>query len=139
LLGHVLGGFGDGTASAKVMDRAMEIAGEDRLALSSTVLDAIGHAFVRKDLAAARAALRKGLDAGIRDEDLVYGGLCVQFLEREQKAASDGTAEQALRRATTRGAWTGKLAAWANGRLSEADLTAAAQSASQRIEAAFYT
>lgn len=139
LLAHVLGGFGDREGAARAMDRAMAIAGEDRLALSSTVLDAIGHAFVRKDVAAARAALRRGLDAGIRDEELVYGGLWVQFLEREQKVTSDGTAETALRRAGGRGAWTGKLAAWASGRLSEADLTAAAQSASQRIEAAFYT
>lgn len=139
LLAHVLSGFGDGEGAGRAMERAMEIAGEDRTALSATVLDAIGHAFVRKDLAAARTALRKGLDAGIRDEELVYGGLWVQFLEREKKVTSDGTAEMALRRANGRGAWTGKLAAWANGRLSEADLTAAAQSASQRIEAAFYT
>jgi len=138
-LAHVLTGYGDGDGAARTMERAIQIAGEDRLALSSTVLDAIGQAFVRKDLAAARAALRKGLDADIREEDLVYGGLWVQFLEREQKATSDGAADQALRRATSRTAWTGKLAAWANGRLSEADLTNAAQSASQRIEASFYT
>ena len=45
------------------MERAIQIAGEDRLALSATVLDAIGHAFVRKDLAGARAALRPIHDA----------------------------------------------------------------------------
>lgn len=139
LLAHVLGGYGDGDGAARAMDRAMEIAGEDRASLSATVLDAIGHAFVRKDLAAARAALRKGLDAGIQDDQLVYGGLWVQFLEREKKVTSDGSAEMALRRANGRGAWTGKLAAWASGRLSEADLAAAAQSAAQRVEAAFYT
>lgn len=139
LLAHVLRGFGDGDGATRAMERAMQIAGEDRLALSATVLDAIGQAFVSKNLAAARAALRRGIDSEIREEDLVYGGLCVQFLEREQKAASDGTAEQALRRATSRGAWTGKLAAWANGRITEADLTNAASSAAQRTEAAFYT
>ena len=138
-LAHVLSGFGDTDGAARAMDRAIQIAGEDRMALSATVLDAIGHAFVRKDLAGARAALRKGLDADIREEELVYGGLWVQFLEREQKATTDGTAEQALKRATRRGAWTGKLAAWAAGRMTEADLTAAAQSAAQRIEATFYT
>jgi hypothetical protein len=139
LLAHVLGGFGDADGAARAMDRAMEIAGEDRLALSATMLDAVGHAFVRKDLTAARAALRKGLEAGVRDEELVYGGLWVQFLEREKKVTSDGTADLALRRGNGRGAWTNKLAAWANGRISEADLSAAAQSAAQRIEAAFYT
>lgn len=138
-LAHVLGGFGDNDGAGRAMERAIQIAGEDRLALSATVLDAIGHAFVRKDLAGARAALRKGLDADIREEELVYGGLWVQFLEREQKATADGTAEQALRRAGRRGAWTQKLAAWASGRMTEADLTAAAQSAAQRIEALFYT
>jgi tetratricopeptide (TPR) repeat protein len=139
LLAHVLDAFGDAEGSARAMDRAIQIAGEDRMALSATVLDAIGHAFVRKDLNGARAALRKGLDADIREEELVYGGLWVQFLERELKATSDGTAEMALRRATGRGAWTGKLAAWAGGRMNETDLANAAQSASQRIEAAFYT
>jgi hypothetical protein len=138
-LAHVLRGYGDDAGAARAMERAMQIAGEDRLALSATMLDAIGQAFVRKDLASARAALRRGLEADAREEDLVYGGLWVQFLEREQKAASDGTAEQALRRATSRGAWTGKLAAWASGRITETDLANAAQSNAQRIEAAFYT
>jgi len=138
-LAHVLGGFGDADGAARAMERAIQIAGEDRLALSATVVDAIGHAFVRKDLAAARSALRKGLDADVRDEDLVYGGLWVQSLERELKATADGTAETALRRATSRVAWTGKLAAWASGRMTETDLANAAQSAAQRVEAQFYT
>jgi hypothetical protein len=74
----------------------------------------------------------------VSDEDLVYGGLWVSLLERESKTPSDGTAERALR-AGQKGAWTGKLTAWASGKLNDAELGGAAQSASQRVEAAFYT
>ncbi|MFO0588085.1 MAG: hypothetical protein U0441_11120 [Polyangiaceae bacterium] len=138
-LARVLTGYGEVAQAARAMDRAIQIAGEDRAALSATVLDAVAQAVIRKDLAGARAALRKGLDSDVRDEDLVYAGLWVQLLEREQKATSDGTSEQALRHAPSRTAWTGKLAAWATGRLNETDLTNAAQSAPQKTEVAFYT
>jgi hypothetical protein len=102
------------------------------------MLDAVGRALVRHDLASARAALKRGIDGDVSDEDLVYGGLWVSLLERETKAPSDGTVERALR-AGGKSAWTNKLTAWASGRLSDADLSTAAHSASQRVEAAFYT
>ena len=66
-LAHVLGGYGDADGATRAMDRALQIAGEDKIALSSTVLDAVGQAFGRKDLVSARAALRKGLDADSRE------------------------------------------------------------------------
>ena len=93
---------------------------------------------MRRDLPAARAALKRGLDGDVSDEDLVYGGLWVSLLERELKATSDGIVGRALRSGQKR-AWTGKLAAWAAGTLSDAGLSTAASSASQRVEAAFYT
>jgi hypothetical protein len=61
------------------------------------------------------------------------------LLERDLKVATDGTAERALRVASDRGSWAGKLAAWASGKLSDAELATAAQSTPQRVEAAFYT
>ncbi|KYF88489.1 hypothetical protein BE18_02700 [Sorangium cellulosum] len=39
----------------------------------------------------------------------------------------------------SRASWTGKLAAWANGKISDADLGKLAQNAAQRVEAQFYT
>jgi hypothetical protein len=69
----------------------------------------------------------------------VYGGLWVLLLERELHVATDGTAGRALDIATNRASWTAKLAAWAKGKISDADLGTFAQSAAQRVEAQFYT
>jgi cellulose synthase operon protein C len=137
LLGRVLEGYGDGKGSTRAYERALA-ASADRPTLGATMLDAVGRALVRKDLVSARAALKRGIDGDVSEEDLVYGALWVSLLERETKAPTDGTVERALR-AGGRTAWTSKLTAWANGKLSDADLSTAAHSASQRVEAAFYT
>jgi tetratricopeptide (TPR) repeat protein len=138
LLGRVLEGYGDTKGSTRAFDRALGLAAADRPTLGAAMLDAVGRALVRRDLAAARASLKRGIEGDVSDEDLVYGGLWVSLLERELKAAPDGTVERALR-SGARGAWTGKLTAWAGGKLTDADLSTAAHSASQRVEAAFYT
>jgi len=138
LLGRVLEGYGDGKGSTRAFERALSAAAADRPTLGAAMLDAVGRALVRRDLVAARAALKRGIEGDVSDEDLVYGGVWVSLLERETKATSDGTVERALH-AGAKTAWTSKLTAWASGRLSDADLSTAAQSASQRVEAAFYT
>jgi tetratricopeptide (TPR) repeat protein len=138
LLGRVLEGYGDGKGATRAFERALAVAAADRPTLGAAMLDAVGRALVRRDLVAARAALKRGIEGDVSEEDLVYGGLWVSLLERETKAPSDGTVERALR-AGAKSQWTSKLSAWANGKLSDADLGAAAQSASQRVEAAFYT
>jgi hypothetical protein len=138
LLARVLEGYGDANGAARALERALALAGSDRPTLGAAMLDAIGRALVRHDLVAARAALKRGIDGDVSEEDLVYGGLWVSLLERELKTTGDGTAERALR-GGPRGAWTGKLTAWASGKINDAELSTAAQSASQRVEAAFYT
>jgi tetratricopeptide (TPR) repeat protein len=138
LLGRILEAYGDTKGSSRAFERALAAAASDRPTLGAAMLDAIGRALVRRDLPAARAALTRGIDGDVSEDDLVYGGLWVSLLERETKATPDGTVERALR-AGGKGAWTGKLSAWANGKLSDAELSTAAQSASQRVEAAFYT
>ncbi len=138
LLGRVLQGYGDAKGATRAFERALSAAASDRPTLAATMLDAVGRALVRKDLPAARAALKRGIEGDVSEEDLVYGGLWVSLLEREAKAPSDGTVERALR-AGSKTAWTTKLSAWAGGKLSDAELGAAAQSPSQRVEAAFYT
>ncbi|NUQ76959.1 MAG: hypothetical protein HUU21_25780, partial [Polyangiaceae bacterium] len=110
----------------------------ERPLLGATVLDAVGSAFVRRDVTAARAALKHGLEGELGEDELVYAGLWLMFLERDLKVPTDGTAERALRAASDRGSWVGKLAAWAAGKLSDAELATAAQSTPQRVEAAFY-
>lgn len=138
ILGRVLEAYGDTRGAARAFDRALAAAAADRSSLGAAMLDAIGRALVRRDLPAARAALKRGLDGGVNEEDLAYGGLWVSLLERELKASPDGTVEQALR-AGQKGGWTAKLAAWASGKLSDDGLSSAARSTSQRVEAAFYT
>ncbi len=138
ILGRVLEGYGDSKGASRAFERALLAAAADRPTLGAAMLDAVGRALVRGDLAAARGALKRGIEGDVSDEDLVYGGLWVSLLERETKAPSDGTVERALR-AGGKSSWASKLSAWANGKLSDADLGAAAQSASQRVEAEFYT
>ncbi len=138
LLGRILESYGESSRAAKAYERALQLAASDRPTLGAAMLDAIGRALVQKDLAAARGALKKGLDGDASEDDLVYGGIWVQLLERELHAAPDGTTERALR-TVGKVTWTAKLSAWANGKLSDTDLSTAAQSASQKVEAAFYT
>lgn len=137
LLGRVLDGYGDVKGAGRALDRALVAAAAERPILGATVLDAVGRAFVRRDLPAARAALKRGIEADVPEEDLVYGGLWVLLLERELRAPTDGTAERALR-GGDRGSWVAKLSLWANGKLSDAELASSAQNAAQRVEAAFY-
>ncbi|MGK4003049.1 hypothetical protein WMF31_10540 [Sorangium sp. So ce1036] len=139
LLGRILDGYGDGKGAARAHERAFALVTADPPLLGATMLDAVGRALVRRDLQSARRALKRGLEANLDEEDLVYGGLWVLLLERSLGVATDGTAGRALEGATSRTSWTGKLAAWANGKLSDAELGRLAQSAAQRVEAQFYT
>jgi cellulose synthase operon protein C len=138
LLGRILEGYGERKGAARAFERALLAAAADRSTLGAAMLDAIGRALIRRDIVAARMALKKGLDGDVGEDDLVYGGLWVQLLEREQKVPPDGTVERALR-AGSRSTWTAKLTAWAAGKISDNDLSSAAQNAAQRVEAAFYT
>ncbi|MFT3764520.1 MAG: hypothetical protein QM820_03230 [Minicystis sp.] len=138
LLARVLEAYGDARGATRAFERALSLAAADRPSLGAAMLDTIGRALVRRDLTTARAALKRGIEGDVSDEDLAYGGLWVSLLERELKSGSDGTVERALR-AGQRSAWTAKLTAWAAGKMSDAELSTAAQSASQRVEAAFYT
>ncbi|APR86512.1 cell wall surface anchor family protein [Minicystis rosea] len=138
ILGRVLSTYGDARGATRAFERALTLAATDRPSLGAAMLDTIGRALVRRDLPSARAALKRGIEGDVSDEDLAYGGLWVSLLERELKATSDGTVDRAFR-AGQRSAWTAKLTAWAAGKMTDAQLSTAAQSASQRVEAAFYT
>ncbi len=139
LLGRILEGYGDMKGASRAFDRALQLAASDRQSLGTAMLDAIGRALVRRDLPAARAALKKGIDGLASDEDLAYASLWVALLERELKAAPDGTVERGQRGVAGKSSWTAKLTAWSAGKMSDADLVNAAQSPAQKVEAAFYT
>ncbi|WP_437670952.1 hypothetical protein [Sorangium sp. So ce131] len=139
MLARILDGYGDAKGAGRAYERAFNLVTAEPPQLGATMLDAVGRALVRRDLPAARRALKRALEANVDEDDLVYGGLWVLLLERSMGVATDGTAGRALEAATNRATWTGKLAAWANGRISDADLAKLAQSAAQRVEAQFYT
>lgn len=137
LLAQVLDAYGDSKGATSAFARALDLAEPERDLLSLTVLNAVGRSLVKGDLAAGRAALKAGLAGNLDDDDLVYAGLWVTLLERGLHVPSDGTAASALATGSGRG-WTGKLAAWAEGRLTSEALLAAAQTSAERIEAEFY-
>ncbi|WP_437660343.1 hypothetical protein [Sorangium sp. So ce1182] len=139
LLGRILDGYGDDKGAARAYERAFALVAAEPPQLGATMLDAVGRALVQRDLPAARRALKRGLEANVDEDDLAYGGLWVLLLERSLGVATDGTAGRALEGSTGRTSWTGRLAAWANGKISDADLGKLAQSAAQRVEAQFYT
>ncbi len=139
LLARVLFRFSDAAGAARATERAFVAAGQDKRELSATVLEAAQRAFLRKDVAAARAAVNRGLAGELPDDDLVYAALWLLFTERDAKARSDGTATRALASIKDDGRWPSRLAAWGLGRTKEADLHAAARTMGQKTEAAFYT
>ncbi|HVY45596.1 MAG TPA: hypothetical protein VHB21_06935, partial [Minicystis sp.] len=75
LLGRILEGYGETKGAARAFERAIAAAAADKPTLGAAMLDAIGRALIRRDLVAARAALKKGLDADVGEDDLVYGAL----------------------------------------------------------------
>lgn len=137
-LGRVLQAFGDAAGAKRAFARALDEMGGDRSVVGTTMLQAASSALVRGDIAAARAALQKGVDAGAPVEDLVYGALWLMLVEKQLRATPDGTADEILESALASPAWVGKLAAWAKGRLSDDALMKQAFSESTRVEASFY-
>jgi tetratricopeptide (TPR) repeat protein len=138
LLARALDAYGDAKGATRALDRALEAAAQERPLLGATVLEAVGRALVQHDVDAGRAAVKHGIEGSIPNDDLVYAGLWLTLLEREAGVPSEGTAARAIEAGSNRG-WVGKLAAWANGKVSASELHAAARNASQRVEAAFYT
>jgi tetratricopeptide (TPR) repeat protein len=137
-LGRVLAGYGDPAGSRRAFAKAMEEAKADRALLGATMLSAASAALVQRDLVAARAALKKGVEDGAPHEDLVYGALWLVLAERQQGGAPDATAAEILDAAAGAPTWVGKLAAWAKGRLTDEALLAHASSEATRVEAIFY-
>lgn len=139
LLGRVLDAYGDGKAARRAHERALSLAASDRPVLGATMLQVVSRALVRGDLDFARAALHQGLDTDVDHEERIYGGLWVFLLERQKRVATDEITQRALAPNGDRDAWVSKLASWANGKLTDEALSAAAQNAAQKVEAEFYT
>lgn len=138
LISRVLDRFGASTSAEEALERALKAAPRDKRQTAATIGQIIGRAFVRGDLAAAREALGRAQAAELEREDFVYDAVWVRLLERQQRDASDPTAERLLRGAAEDPRWIGKVAAFGAGKMKAADLVAAARTPTQRTEALFY-
>ncbi len=138
LLARVLEQYGDQAAIRRATQRAYDAANGDARQLAATVLDSARRALTRSDLAAARAAAQRAIEASLAPDEIVYVALWLQLLERKFNAPSDGTVEEAYASIDDSSRWPAKLRAWARRRISNADLLAAARDPSERTEAAFY-
>jgi hypothetical protein len=135
----VLEQYGNQPGIRRATQRAYEAANGDVRQLSATVLDASRRALTLGDLAAARTAAQRAIEAKLGADEVVYVALWLQLLERWLNVPSDGTAEEAYATIDEASGWPARLKAWARGRLSAAELTAAAGDAAERTEARFYT
>jgi cellulose synthase operon protein C len=139
LLAHVLEHFGDPSAIHRATERAYDAAAADASQLSATITDSARRALTRRDLPAARTALSHAIDASLPPDELVYIALWLKLLERQLAVPTDGSVEDAFAAMDEAPGWSGKLRAWARGKLPDGDLLAAARDPAQRTEALFYT
>jgi hypothetical protein len=138
LLARVLEYYGDQRAVRRATERAFEAAGSDPRLLSATVMDAARRGLTLSDLKVARTAVERAVSAGMSSEDLVYPALWLQLLEKKLRVPSSGAVEDAYSAIDDASGWPSRLRAWGTGRLSDAELLAAAKDRSQRTEAIFY-
>ncbi|MCC6647921.1 MAG: hypothetical protein IT374_20430 [Polyangiaceae bacterium] len=138
LLARVLDRTSDPAGAARARERALLAARASPRDLATTVLEAVAHAYVARDLASARKAAAQMVGAGLHDDEIVYAALWLQSLERELGAKPDGTAALLFDRVEPGASWPARLTAFARGQLGEVELTAAARTAAQRTEATFY-
>lgn len=138
LISRVLDRFGATKSADKALERALEAAPRDKRQSAATISQIVGRAFVRGDLAAAREGLARGQASELGRDDIVYDALWVRLLERQQRSATDPTAERILLGAADDPRWIGKVASFGAGKIKAADLVAAAQTPTQKTEALFY-
>jgi hypothetical protein len=138
LLARVLEYYGDQRAIRRATERAFEAAGSDPRLLSATVMDAARRGLTLSDLTVARKAVERAVSAGMTGDDLVYPALWLQLLEKKLRVPSSGAVEDAYSAIDDSSGWPARLRSWATGRLTDAELLAAAKDRSQRTEAIFY-
>jgi hypothetical protein len=138
LLARVLERLGDDSGANRASERALLLTRGDPRQFAVTALEAMARAYVARDLKVARKTGQESFGVQLRDDELVYIALWLQTLERELGVRPDGTAARLLESVEQGPRWSGRLAAWASGKLSDEALTAAARTPSQRTEALFY-
>jgi tetratricopeptide (TPR) repeat protein len=139
VLARVLDRFGAAQPAQRALERAYAAAPGDKHQATQTMELVIGRAFVRGDLAVARAGLQRALAADLDDDDLVYFALWVRLLERQLRIPTDGTPDRVFVSVPDDGRWVSRLARFGEGKLKGDDLIARAATAIQKYEALFYS
>ena len=98
----------------------------------------MGFCLLIGDVERARATLERGKQAGAALDDLVYAALWLTMLEEQLGAGSEGSARAIFDQAASSKHWIGALASWGLGKIGDGELSTAAQSPSNKIEANFY-
>ncbi|MEM6786457.1 MAG: hypothetical protein AAF928_06950 [Myxococcota bacterium] len=137
-LARILDQFGQTRRARGAFERAIELAGGDRAALTQTVLGAVGRALVAGDLDGGRAALQTALESEVDRDALVYAALWVMLLEKSMSQSPDGKVDRVLVDHTRGSGWTYDLARWARGEAGDDELMAAATTFPEKTEARFY-
>lgn len=138
LLARILDGYGQRDRARRALDRALALADGHRTALAAAVMEAVGRALVHQDVDAARAALQRGIKAGLDSQHLVYAALWVMILERQLGEAADGKVDRVLVEAAGGRGWVASLARWGRRTIDDAELLRLAKSQVQQTEASFY-
>ncbi len=138
VLADALDRLGDARGSAAAIDRALSASRGDTREFAVALLDGMALAFSDGDVARARALGKQATSGNLADDDALYLGLWVHFVEKRASESPDGTAASLLAPLEGRGGFHGALAAFASGKIDGAELTRRARTPAERTEAAFY-
>lgn len=138
VLGRVRFAYGDRDGMRRAFERAMSEVSGDAALTGTTMLQAASAALALGDREGVRATLRKGVEAEVPQQDLVYGAILLMLAEQQQSIAAGSEVTEILDRASGQSTWVGRLASWARGKLSDEKLIAAAPSEAARVESTFY-
>jgi len=137
-LARVLELFGDHAGAVRALGRALEAARSDMGQFTASVLESSRMALTAGDLNGARVTVREAKSGGLAAEDEVYVGTWLRILERQNRAPSDGTVEEAMANLDDITTWPARLRAWTLGQIDAKTLAASAATPSQKTEALFY-
>ena len=128
----------DGAMASEAFAAARALATTQPDLLDATLLRVVARSVARGDIRAARAALQQGIMSEPSPETMVRCAIWVMLLEQRSGSGSDGKVARVLLDAVNQAGWTGKLARWARGMLTDAELGKNARSYERRVQVAFY-
>jgi tetratricopeptide (TPR) repeat protein len=128
------------SANAKVdFENALREAESDANLLGQTMLETISSLWLLGERDAMLAAFDFGAAHGAPRDAMLYAALWLHYEAAQAGMRQPEELAPMLENASELGGWHGRLARFALGKLSEADLSAAAVSEVDRVEARFYS